>query len=245
MLLQKMLEQFENIGGAEKLGPVTSMMLIGLWRKSEKLNNQQLFSMSSNELMVMTGIHKPNDFTNSLNRLVKFGYIRYKYSNDGSIQYYLNFNLYKPFKNPQRDKKASNYKDVMDALEKQYIQLRGSGMFLSPMDYEEIRKVADLDITIEQATDWLNECFEQYTPQFPDDSIRSFKYCAKFITNRLAIEQAKEGVGNHGKNEHSNGKINSKTIRKESRASSVVRRRQEELRKEGFFRNLGDVNVNF
>lgn len=246
MLLQKMLEQFENVGGAEKLGPVTSMVLIALWRKAEKLQNQQLFSMSSNELITMTGIQRANDFTNALNRLVKFGYIRYKYSNDNNIQYYLNFNLYKPFKDPNKGKETVTYKDVMDALEKQYIQLRGAGMFVSPMDYEEMRKVADLNITVEQATEWLNECFQQYTPKYPNDSIRSFKYCALYIMNKHAIEQAKEGVeDNHGKNESSDGQTNSTTIPKKSRASSLVRRKQEELRKKGYFRNLGDINVNF
>ncbi|WP_240456735.1 hypothetical protein [Virgibacillus halodenitrificans] len=245
MLLQKLLEQFENISGAEKLGPVASMLLIALWRKAEKLQNQQLISMSSNELMMMTGIRKMSDFTNAINRLVKFGYIRYKYSRGDDIQYYLNFNLYKPFKNPQKDKESVTYKNVMDALEKQYVQLRGSGMFVSPLDYEEMRKVADLNLSLEQATEWLIECFEQYTPKYPADSIRSFKYCTQFIMNKVAVEQAKEGADNHGKSERSDGQTNQTTIRKKARASSVVRRRQEELRKEGFFRDLGDINVNF
>lgn len=245
MLLQKMLEQFENIGGAEKLGPVTSMMLIALWRKSEKLQNEQIISLSSNELMFLTGIRKANDFTNALNRLVKFGYIRYKYSRDDDIQYHLNFNLYKPFQNPNKDKETITYKDVMNALERQYIQLRGAGMFVSPLDYDEMRKVADLDITIEQATEWLNECFEQYTPKYPNDSIRSFKYCASFIANKLATEQAREGVSNHGKDELRDGQVNPEASRKKSRASSIVRRKQKELRKEGFFRDMGDINVNF
>jgi hypothetical protein len=244
MLLQKMLEQFENVGGAEKLGPVTSMMLISLWRKAEKLNNQQRFSMSSRELMFISGIRKINDFTQALNRLVNFGYIRYKYSRDDEIEFYLNFNLYKPFKRLEK-KETTTYKDVMDALETQYIQLRGNGMFLSPLDYEEMRKVADTDITVEQAIEWLNECFENYTPKYKDDAIRSFKYCAKYIMNKLAIEQAKKGVGNHGENERNDGKDHTDTLEKESTASSIVRRKQKELREKGFFRNLGDVKCNF
>lgn len=245
MLLNEMLVQFENIGAAEKLGPVSSMMLISLWRKSSKINNPSSFGVSYRDLTFLSGIVKPNEFTQALNRLAFFGYIKYKYDKIEFIEIELNLNLYEPFERIQVEN-STHYKSVMDALETHYILLRGQGFFPSAIDFSEMRDIAEnTTITVDQAVQWLNECFEQYTPRHEKDSIRSFKYCASYIRNRLSIENAKNGKGEitYGINSRSNGEnSNTKT---HSRKVDAITARRNELFESGFFENMGDIKSDF
>lgn len=240
MLLHKMLEQFENVSGAEKLGPISSMMLISLWRKAEKLNNQKNFSISASELMILSGIKKVNDFQLALNRLVLFGYINYEVTREGMVGVELNLNLYEPF--ARAEKQKQEYTHVMDALEKTYLQLKGSGLYVSPIDYEEMRKIADEGIGIEDAVKYLEECFEQYTPKYNGDSIRSFKYCSSYILARHSQEQAKKEALQDGRDEKDptgNGEQKSKTPRE-------VNEFKERLRARGLLKGVvADINVDF
>lgn len=240
MLLHKMLEQFENISGAEKLGPVSSMMLISLWRKAEKMSNQSVFSISGPELMVLSGIKKVSSFQQALNRLVSFGFIRYECDKDNRLQIELNLNLYSPFENNENQK--HKYTNVMDALEKTYLQLRGAGMFISPLEFNEIRKIANTGIDVEDAVKLLEECFEQYTPKYKDDSIRSFKYCANYILSRYSQEQVKKGAYQNGKYE----KITSGFRKGKPETPREIRAYKEKLRARGILKGIvGDVNYDF
>lgn len=246
MLLPQMLEQFENIGAAERLGPISSMMLISLWRKSSKIGNPLVFNTSYRELSNLSGVTKPNDFTLSLNRLVHFGYIKYSYDKMEYIKIELNPNIYVPFEAPKLDKdKKAQYDNVLDALEQQYILLRGQGFFVSPIDYDEMRIIAETtNITVEQAVEWLNECFEQYTPRFRNDSIRSFKYCSLYIFRKLTSENAKKGIGeNYGVNEK-HTQPNAATDARSEYTESIDNRRTE-LRSQGFFKKVGKVEFDF
>ncbi len=75
-------------------------------------------------------------------------------------------------------------------LENRFIQLRGKGLGLSALDYQAIDQVIDSGIPLEDALHFTKECFEQYQPRFPGDTISSFKYCAKYILGRYSKIQA-------------------------------------------------------
>jgi hypothetical protein len=235
-----MLEQFENISGAEKLGPVSSMMLISLWRKAEKMNNRNVFSISDRELMILSGIKKATDFLQALNRLVHFGFIRYESDRENGLKIELNLNLYEPFE--RQSDKDKQFTDVMDALEQTYIRLRGAGHFISPIEFQEIRKVAESGIKPLDAVRLLEECFNEYTPKYNGDSIRSFKYCANYILARYSQEQAKKGVFKNEKYQS-----NSSTIRpKQPEIPREIREYREELKAKGLLnRKLGNLDFDF
>ncbi len=102
---------------------------------------------------------------------------------------------------------TSSEADPAMILENKFIQLRGSGTMLNPIDYPAIQQIVDEGIDIQKACEWLEDCFKEYKPKHHSDKIRSFKYCLPYIMqrhyNELAREQAKKEAENHGNSGYS------------------------------------------
>lgn len=56
--------------------------------------------------------------------------------------------------------------------------------YVSNADKECIRNVAEQGWPTEQILQWMVECFEQFTPRHPKDSIRSFKYVENYLFDK-------------------------------------------------------------
>lgn len=98
--LYGLLNQYELINGAEANGPEASMILISLWRKSNKLNWTTRLEMTNTELMMQTGIRNRHTLDTHRKKIVKAGLIQYTPPPKGMSRgkYVINFNLLEPFK---------------------------------------------------------------------------------------------------------------------------------------------------
>lgn len=97
--LYGLLNNFELINGAEAHGPEASMILLSLWRKSNKLNWTTRFEMTNTELMMQTGIRNRHTLDKHRKKLVEAGLIKYTPPPKGMSRgkYVINFNLLEPF----------------------------------------------------------------------------------------------------------------------------------------------------
>jgi len=62
-------------------------------------------------------------------------------------------------------------------VEKHYIARRGKGLFLSPTDFDEIKKLVATGIPLEIVFKAIDLSFAEYKPKYKSDQIRSFSYC--------------------------------------------------------------------
>jgi DNA-binding transcriptional ArsR family regulator len=73
--------------------------------------------------------------------------------------------------------------DTVRVILKQFKEL-SSKKYVSNADKECIRNVAAQGWPTEQVLQWMVECFEQFTPRHPKDSIRSFKYVENYLFDK-------------------------------------------------------------
>lgn len=83
-------------------------------------------------------------------------------------------------------------KDPFNLLGSKYVQRRGKGFALSPIDCQSINRVLNVGVDVDDALKWIDECFDSYKPKYPGDSIQSFTYVEKFIMDRHHRKQAFE-----------------------------------------------------
>jgi len=62
-------------------------------------------------------------------------------------------------------------------VEKHFIQRRGKGIFISPSDFDEIKKLVATGIPLEIVFTAIDKSFEEYKPKFYRDEIRNVSYC--------------------------------------------------------------------
>ncbi|NOU68360.1 hypothetical protein GC096_30495 [Paenibacillus sp. LMG 31461] len=93
--LEKLLIQFENIGGPEMYGPEGIVILLALWRKSSKLGWKDSFQMTNTELQVQTGIKSRETINTHRTKLMKDGLMEYTPPPRGQArgEYKLNFHF--------------------------------------------------------------------------------------------------------------------------------------------------------
>jgi DNA-binding MarR family transcriptional regulator len=108
----------------------------------------------------------------------------------------------------QKDEEAScslNHEVIEESVNvilKHFKELSGK-KYVSNADKECIRNVADQGWPTVQVLQWMAECFEQFTPRHPKDSIRSFKYVENYLFNRAhqvgLLTMKNQEVMNHAK----------------------------------------------
>lgn len=93
--LEDLLDQLENIGGLEMIGPEGQALLLALWRKSMKLAWARTFVMTNTELIYKAGFKNRESLNNHRNKLVQAGLIQYKAPPRGKMDgtYTLEFDL--------------------------------------------------------------------------------------------------------------------------------------------------------
>src|SRR5690606_4150484 len=62
-------------------------------------------------------------------------------------------------------------------VEQHYIMRRKKGLFLSPADFDEMKKLVATGIPLEIVFKAIDLSFAEYKPKFHNDQIRSFNYC--------------------------------------------------------------------
>ncbi|WP_368492882.1 hypothetical protein AB4J90_17385 [Geobacillus thermodenitrificans] len=88
--------------------------------------------------------------------------------------------------------------------------------YVSNADKECIRNVAEQGWPTEQVLQWMVECFEQFTPRHPKDSIRSFKY----VKNYLFDQAHQAGLLTMENQEVMNNEKQSKPLERNSKQST-------------------------
>src|SRR5690606_8109367 len=76
-------------------------------------------------------------------------------------------------------------KDPFNLLGSKYVQRRGKGFALSPIDCQSINRVLNAGVDVDDALKWIDECFDTFRPKYPGDTIQSFAYVEKFILDRF------------------------------------------------------------
>lgn len=76
--LDNLLDQLEDIGGLEMIGPEGLTLLLALWRKSMKLAWARTFVMTNTEAIYKSGLKNRETLNKYRNKLVQCGFIHYK-----------------------------------------------------------------------------------------------------------------------------------------------------------------------
>jgi DnaD/phage-associated family protein len=99
--LDNLLDQLEDIGGLEMIGPEGLTLLLALWRKSMKLSWARTFVMTNTEAIYKSGLKNRDTLNKYRNKLVQCGFIHYKPPARGKSDglYTLEFDLIKAFRN--------------------------------------------------------------------------------------------------------------------------------------------------
>lgn len=139
-----------------------------------------------------------------------------------------------------------NEKEIQ-LLEQKYIQLRGSGFFVSAKDLAAIEEVIQNNIPIQEALQYLAESFERYQPKYPGDKINGFAYCKSYILHQHYLSKQRKKVfeGGHAGDKHPKSP---KTNSKRTSGPSEETRRLEGLAREKGLINKGsirDIDVDF
>lgn len=75
--LDRLLDQYEDIGGPETYGPEGTAIILAIWRKSKKLGWRESFQMTNTELSVQTGIKSREAINNHRKKLASDKLIEY------------------------------------------------------------------------------------------------------------------------------------------------------------------------
>ncbi|UOE96055.1 hypothetical protein [Alkalihalobacillus sp. LMS39] len=84
--------------------------------------------------------------------------------------------------------------DEVDKLANEFMELRGKGLILRPTDYQAIGNVLSI-VPFQTSLELLRDCFKEYKPNRPGNTINAFTYCEKYILDKhqvlLAYQEAK------------------------------------------------------
>jgi len=115
--LDRLLDQYEDIGGPEIYGPEGTAILLAVWRKSKKLGWKESFQMTNTELSFQTGIKSRATINLHRGKLAEDGVIEYIAPPRGSSrgEYSVLFNLI-------GDKKAVHKLNHLDSNYDEHVQ---------------------------------------------------------------------------------------------------------------------------
>jgi hypothetical protein len=88
----------------------------------------------------------------------------------------------------------TSVQDDVEVIANRFIELRGTGFNVSPLDYNGIKEVLEKGVALENVLKWLEECFQKHQPKHSRDKIYAFNYCVPYILDRHAESTKVVGV---------------------------------------------------
>ncbi|WP_299090429.1 helix-turn-helix domain-containing protein [uncultured Metabacillus sp.] len=93
----------------------------------------------------------------------------------------------------------SHTPDYEVPLLEHFIQLRAHGFDYSASDLAAVKEISAAGVSLDNAKNWLSECFSSYKPKHPRDKINSLSYCVGYILDKQYMLLNPNEGENHGK----------------------------------------------
>ncbi|MEK4565216.1 hypothetical protein MKX54_11130 [Alkalihalobacillus sp. FSL R5-0424] len=180
-------------------GNIIHVMKSKKWDKSYSDHSKNGMNRSENETKHSeNGTHDNEDRSENETKHSKNGTEHSK--NDPSIlKDNINNNLKdKEIKEKEQKEKAAasdslSYESLKQEILNEFVRLRGVGFHTSPADSTAADEIVQSGISLSDATQYMQECFNQYQPKHKRDRINTLSYCVGYVLDRHHQESSDAG----------------------------------------------------